>query len=138
MALRWQIRKLPLTMTAIAEREGPLRMSVLDPTEAAERFVEKWSASELSERAASHEHFIDLCRLIGQPAPAEADPTGTDYCFEKAVKVTQAASKGSKGESGFVDVWKTRLLRLGIQAERQVQDPRRGLSPALPVSRCAG
>jgi hypothetical protein len=41
-------------------------MSVLDPTEAAERFVEKWSASELSERAASHEHFIDLCRLIGQ------------------------------------------------------------------------
>lgn len=81
-------------------------MSVVDSTEAAERFVEKWSASELSERAASHEHFIDLCRLIGQPAPAEADPTGKDYCFEKAVKVTQAASKGSKGESGFVDVWK--------------------------------
>lgn len=46
-------------------------MSGADPTEAAERFVEKWSASELSERAASHEHFIDLCRLIGQPAPAE-------------------------------------------------------------------
>ena len=39
-------------------------MSVRDPTEAAERFVEKWSASELSERAASHEHVIDLCRLI--------------------------------------------------------------------------
>lgn len=81
-------------------------MSDPGPTEAAQRFVEKWSASELSERAASHEHFIDLCRLIGQPAPAEADPTGTDYCFEKAVKVTQAASKGSKGEKGFVDVWK--------------------------------
>lgn len=43
-------------------------MSVPDPAEAAERFVEKWSASELSERAASHEHFIDLCRLIGQAA----------------------------------------------------------------------
>lgn len=68
--------------------------------------MEKWSASDLSERAASHEHFIDLCRLIGQPAPAEADPTGKDYCFEKAVKVTQAASKGSRDESGFVDVWK--------------------------------
>jgi hypothetical protein len=81
-------------------------MSVPDSIEAAERFVEKWSASELSERAASHEHFIELRRLIGQPAPAEADPTGTDYCFEKAVKVTQAAAKGSKGEKGFVDVWK--------------------------------
>jgi hypothetical protein len=81
-------------------------MSVVDSTEAAERFVEKWSASDLSERAASQEHFIDLCRLLGQPTPAEADPTGKDYCFEKAVKVTQAASKGSKGDGGFVDVWK--------------------------------
>jgi len=74
--------------------------------DAADRFVEKWRSVELSERAASHEHFIDLCRLVGQPTPAESDPTGEDYCFEKAVKVTQAASKGSKGEGGFVDVWK--------------------------------
>ncbi|HEY2586196.1 MAG TPA: DNA methyltransferase [Tepidisphaeraceae bacterium] len=81
-------------------------MSVVDSTEAAERIVEKWSAADLSERAASQEHFIDLCRLLGQPTPAEADPTGKDYCFEKPVKVTQAASKGSKGEGGFVDVWK--------------------------------
>jgi hypothetical protein len=36
---------------------------------AAEQFVEKWSRTELSERAASHEHFMDLCRLIGQPTP---------------------------------------------------------------------
>ncbi|HEY8749279.1 MAG TPA: DNA methyltransferase, partial [Tepidisphaeraceae bacterium] len=72
----------------------------------AERFVEKWRDVELSERAASHEHFIDLCRLIGQPTPAESDPTGQDYCFEKPVKVTRAASKGSKGGGGFVDVWK--------------------------------
>jgi hypothetical protein len=27
----------------------------------AEQFVEKWSRADLSERAASHEHFIDLC-----------------------------------------------------------------------------
>jgi hypothetical protein len=31
------------------------------------RFIAKWSRSELSERAASQEHFIDLCRLLGQP-----------------------------------------------------------------------
>jgi len=40
-------------------------MSVVAPSEAAERFVEKWRDGELSERAASHEHFIDLCRVIG-------------------------------------------------------------------------
>jgi hypothetical protein len=69
-------------------------------------FVEKWSRAELSERSASHEHFIDLCRLVGQPTPASADSTGDEYTFEKPVKVTLSASKGSKGESGFVDVWK--------------------------------
>lgn len=81
-------------------------MSAVGAPEAAERFVEKWKDAELSERAASHEHFIDLCRLIGQPTPAEADPIGQDYCFEKPVKVTLAASKSGKGEGGFGDVWK--------------------------------
>jgi len=71
-----------------------------------EEFVEKWSKAQLSERAASHEHFLDLCRLLGQPTPAQADSTGEDYCFEKHVKVVGAASKGSKGDTGFVDVWK--------------------------------
>ena len=34
-------------------------------------FVAKWEHAELSERAASQEHFIDLCRLLSQPIPAE-------------------------------------------------------------------
>src|SRR5579863_2879547 len=71
-----------------------------------EEFVQKWAPAQLSERAASHEHFIDLCRLLGQPTPAQADSTGEDYCFEKHVKVVGSASKGSKGDFGFVDVWK--------------------------------
>src|SRR4051794_24510086 len=72
----------------------------------AEQFVTKWSKAQLSERAASQEHFIDLCHLLGQPTPAEADATGADYCFEKHVKVVGSASKGSKGDYGFVHVWK--------------------------------
>jgi hypothetical protein len=71
-----------------------------------EQFVEKWSKANLSERAASQEHFIDLCHLLDQPTPAEADSSGDDYCFEKHVKVVGSASKGSKGDFGFVDVWK--------------------------------
>ena len=71
-----------------------------------DQFVAKWKPVELSERAASQEHFIDLCRLIGHPTPAAVDPTGDDFTFEKPVKVVAGASKGSKGERGFVDVWK--------------------------------
>ena len=63
------------------------------------QFIAKWSAAELKERSASQEHFIDLCRLLDEPTPAEADPTGEEYCFEKgALKAT--------GGKGWADVWK--------------------------------
>jgi hypothetical protein len=42
--------------------------------DAAARFVEKWSGVELSERAASQEHFLDLCRLLDHPISAEPIP----------------------------------------------------------------
>jgi hypothetical protein len=70
-----------------------------------QQFVAKWSQIELSERAASQEHFIDLCRMLGQPTPAEHDATGAEYSFEKGVIPTGSASKASKGEAGFADVW---------------------------------
>ena len=62
-------------------------------------FIAKWRASELKERSAAQEHFIDLCRLLGEPTPAEADPTGDCYCFERG------ARKDTGGE-GWADVWK--------------------------------
>lgn len=68
-------------------------------------FVEKWSKVELSERAASQEHFIDLCRMLGQPTPAEHDATGAEYTFEKGVTPLDGASPGAKGDRGFADVW---------------------------------
>ena len=70
-----------------------------------QQFIAKWAKADLSERAASQEHFIDLCRLLGQPTPAEHDATGAEYTFEKAVAVTAPESKHAKGERGFVDVW---------------------------------
>ena len=78
-----------------------------------EPFVEKWSKVTLNERKASQEHFLDLCHLLDQPGRAEADASGENYCFEKHVKVVGSASRGSKGDFGFVDVWK-RGFRLGI------------------------
>ena len=62
-------------------------------------FIAKWRASELKERSAAQEHFIDLCRLLDEPTPAEADPTGERYCFERG------ARKDGGGE-GWADVWK--------------------------------
>ncbi len=61
-------------------------------------FIAKWSKVELKERSAAQEHFLDLCRLVGHPTPAEADPTGETFCFEKG-----AAKHG--GGDGFADVW---------------------------------
>ena len=50
-------------------------------------FIAKWKQVDLKERSAAQEYFIDLCRLVGHPTPAEADPAGADFCFEKgAVK----------------------------------------------------
>ena len=62
-------------------------------------FINKWRASALKERSASQEHFIDLCRLLGEPTPAEADPTGETYCFERG-------ARKDTGGDGWADVWK--------------------------------
>ena len=63
------------------------------------QFVAKWRASTLKERAGSQEHFLDLCHLLGVPTPAEADPSGEWFCFEKGAKKTS-------GRGGFADVWR--------------------------------
>ena len=62
-------------------------------------FIAKRHALELKERSAAQEHFIDLCRLLGEPTPAEADPKGDHNCLERG------ALKDSGGE-GWADAWK--------------------------------
>ena len=54
----------------------------MPPAITPQQFVAKWQQSTLRERASSQEHFIDLCRLIGHPTPAEADPAGKWFTFE--------------------------------------------------------
>ena len=68
-------------------------------------FIAKWNRAELSERAASQEHFLDLCKLLGVKTPAELDPVGDTFTFEKGVAVPGPASAGSGGQRGFADVW---------------------------------
>src|SRR5436305_5853261 len=61
-------------------------------------FIARWQASTLTERSASHQHFLNLCEVLGQPQPAAADQTGAWYTFEKGVVKTG-------GGQGFADVW---------------------------------
>ena len=80
-----------------------------------EAFIKKWQDAKTKESSAAQEHFIDLCRLLGEPTPNEVDPLGVWYCFEKG-----AAKAGGGGASfgtaqdglrprsgqGWADVWK--------------------------------
>jgi hypothetical protein len=64
----------------------------------AHEFVAKWRASRANERQGSQEHFIDLCRLLGENTPND-DPGARDvYEFEHG-----APRFGGGG--GFADVW---------------------------------
>ncbi len=63
-----------------------------------QEFIAKWQRANLSERSACQQHFLDLCEVLGQPKPAEADPEGAWYTFERGVRKTT-------GEKGWADVW---------------------------------
>jgi hypothetical protein len=64
-----------------------------------QEFISKWSRSTLKERSAAQEHFIDLCRLLNEHTPAQADPHGNWFCFERGAKKTG-------GGKGWADVWR--------------------------------
>jgi hypothetical protein len=64
-----------------------------------QQFVHTWKHSQLKEKSGSQSHFIDVCRLVGHPAPHEADPSGESFTFE-------AFATKQTGYQGYSDVWK--------------------------------
>lgn len=76
-------------------------------------FQRKWSRYKGKESSAYQEHFNDLCHLLGQPTPVEADPSGTEtFCFQKRVVKDaelfeiETPDMPAPNERGFADVWK--------------------------------
>jgi len=77
-------------------------------------FKTKWDRSRAKETASYQEHFADLCRMLGQPTPIEADPSGAEFfCYQKRVvkdaELFQPRASGEEAdpeERGFADVWK--------------------------------
>ena len=63
-----------------------------------QQFVSKWKEIELSEIAVAQSHFIDVCSLIGHPAPTDADPKGEFFTFE-------ITAEKPDGEPGRADAW---------------------------------
>ena len=62
-------------------------------------FAAKWRGVTTGERASAQSHFGDLCGMLGEPTPTDADPTGSWYAFEKGAEKFD-------GRDGFADVWK--------------------------------
>jgi hypothetical protein len=85
----------------------------------AAEFKKKWSRYQGKETSAYQSHFDDLCRLLGQPTPNEADPSGSEFfCFQKRVvkdaelfEMDESPDASEPTERGFADVWKTRCRR---------------------------
>ncbi len=78
-------------------------------------FKKKWGRFAGKETSGYVEHFNDLSRLLGQPTPAEADPSGSDFfCFQKRVVKDaelfpiemESPGEEEDAERGFADVWK--------------------------------
>ncbi len=77
-------------------------------------FKKKWLRYRGKETSAYQEHFNDLCGILGQKTPAEADPSGSDwFCFQKRVvkdmelfAVGQSGTAPEERERGFADVWR--------------------------------
>ena len=74
-------------------------------------FIAKWRDATLKERSAAQEHFLDICRLLDEPTPAEADPTGATYCFERG-------ARKDTGGDGWADVWKRHCFAWEYKGQR--------------------
>src|SRR4029077_18986868 len=93
-------------------------------------FKTKWGRSKAKETASYQEHFTDLCRLLGQKTPIEADPSGEDFfCFQKRVikdlelfAVHETPDEGDPAERGFADVWKKGCCAWEYKAKKKSLD----------------
>lgn len=61
----------------------------MNPTLTPQDFVAKWRHAMLKEWSAAQEHFIEVCRLIRHPTPAEMDPSGQVFTFEAGADKNQ-------------------------------------------------
>ncbi len=102
-----------------------------------QEFIAKWRGSRGQETAGAQEWFLDLCRVVEHPTPAEMDRSQQWYTFERSVRE-------ASGRLGRADVykqgyfaWEFKGLHRDLdEAYRQLQRYRESLNnpPLLVVS----
>ncbi len=112
-------------------------MTTQQPVMPPQEFIAKWRRSRGQESAGAQEWFLDLCRLVEHPTPAELDPRQEWYTFERSVRE-------ASGRLGRADVykqgyfaWEFKGLHRDLdEAYRQLQRYREALNnpPLLVVS----
>jgi hypothetical protein len=78
-------------------------------------FISKWRHVQLTERSASQQHFLDLCEVLEHPKPAQADPAGEWFTFERGTD-----KRG--GGRGWADVWKRGFFGWEYKGKRKNLD----------------
>ena len=78
-------------------------------------FTGKWRTSELKEGPVAQKHFIDLCRWLGELTPAEADPMGERYRFERNARRIPAETAGPTWKRGCFG-WEYKGKRADLDA----------------------
>ena len=108
---RCRIVILAHELQAVPTQVHILAVGAMTPSE----YIAKWRASELKERSAAQSHFNDLCRMLGEPTPTDADPTGEWYCFERG-------ARKDTGGDGWADVWKRGCFAWEYKGKRAYLD----------------
>ncbi len=81
------------------------RLVLGQPRMTPQHFSSKWADNRRKESAASKEHFLDVCALVGSPTPGEADKDEEWFAFEKGVEKGVPSPAGGKKRRGFADVF---------------------------------
>jgi hypothetical protein len=86
-------------------------------------FKKKWSRYQGKETSAYQSHFDDLCRLLGEKTPNEADPSGADFfCFQK--RVVKDAELLISAEDRFKYEFTDEAINEAIRESREALDNR--------------
>lgn len=79
-------------------------------------FIRVWSAAGISERSSYQPFIIQLCELIGAPAPCQVQADDPDYCFERPVRFVH--DDGS-AHPGYIDCYRRDCFVLEAKQSRK-------------------
>ncbi|GAW39980.1 hypothetical protein SH203_00367 [Brevundimonas sp. SH203] len=94
-------------------------------------FIAHWSAAPISERAHYQTFIIQLCRLIGAPAPDDERAGDLDYCFERPI---QFRHDNGLTTTGWIDCARRGCFVLEAKQSRKRRDGG-PLDPAAQLAR---